>query len=478
MPKAPSGQSRPRIEPSTLEHMLRSLPQLPPVVRYYDDFDDKLRSLSEVRQGDALGLHINGRLFRLDFSRYPPTYSALQKHLLVFLLGEDLRISTCFNVLNAAMHLDVHDVEHIVKAGPPGISAIWLALRARQLPVHAYRFVKAVLRLLCRHRLCGWSESYLTYVSTSLPGPATDKYARVRSGDVFLSADEEAAIVRYLDETSDLVRASGWSGLAYEALCDAAMVLCSYQFAMRPIQVAMLTMRDIRIWKPERDTEPTVHLTFLMVKQQGKLRKRPMVRRVKQEWGVLFIALVAYADSQGRNASDRVFGVSSNHEAGALHRLLGKRSQMTREPSCGASPISTRWCASTATGEGTRRTQHRSGAEHQVVRIAPPDKALPRLDFRRLPASGPGFYNFHVYRCKSNTRAGLLGFCKRFGACVMCVASTGGFRWRTTTTNLAVRRANRPTGNTTRIALLPTSGYSVRSPESGKCTPTRTPAGK
>jgi integrase len=123
----------------------------------------------------------------------------------------------------------------------------------------------------------------------------------VRSGDVFLSADEEAAIVRYLDETSDLVRASGWSELAYEALCDAAMVLCSYQFAMRPIQVAMLTMRDIRIWKPEPDTERTVHLTFLMVKQQGKLRKRPMVRRMKQEWGVLFSALVAYADSQGRN---------------------------------------------------------------------------------------------------------------------------------------------------------------------------------
>ncbi|OWJ57404.1 tyrosine-type recombinase/integrase [Paraburkholderia caledonica] len=328
MPKAPSAQIRPRIVPSTLEHMLSSLPQLPPVVRYYDDFDDKLRSLSEVRQGDALGLHINGRLFRLDFSRYPPTYSALQKHLLVFLLGEDLHISTCFNVLNAAMHLDVHDVEHIVEAGPTGISAIWLALRARQLPVHAYRFVKAVLRLLCRHRLCGWSESYLTYVSTSLPGPATDKYARVRSGDVFLSADEEAAIVRYLDETSDLVRASGWSRLAYEALCDAAMVLCSYQFAMRPIQVAMLTMRDIRIWKPEPDTEPTVHLTFLMVKQQGKLRKRPMVRRVKQEWGILFIALVAYADSQGRNANDRVFGVSSNHEAGSriarrLERLIG-----------------------------------------------------------------------------------------------------------------------------------------------------------
>jgi hypothetical protein len=58
-----------------------------------------------------------------------------------------LALLRCSERSNAS---DVHDVEHIVEAGPTGISAIWLALRACQLPVHAYRFVKAVLRLLCR----------------------------------------------------------------------------------------------------------------------------------------------------------------------------------------------------------------------------------------------------------------------------------------------------------------------------------------
>ena len=312
---------------SLLERIVAALPELPPVIRYYDDFEDKPRSIPEVRQADVFGLHINGRMLRLDLGRYPPAYGAVQKHLLVFLLGEDLHISTCFNVLSAAMHLDANDVERVVASGPTGISAVWMALRARQLVVHAYRFVKAVLRLLCRHRLHGWSESYLTYVSSALPGPASDSYARVRSGDVFLTADEEAAIVRYLDDTSSVVKSRGWSGLAYEELCDAAMVLCSYQFAMRPIQIAMLTRRDIRIWESEPG-ELAVHITFLMVKQRGRLRKRPMVRRVKQEWAVLFVALVAYADAQRRGASDRVFGVSSNHEAGTriarrVERLIG-----------------------------------------------------------------------------------------------------------------------------------------------------------
>ena len=175
---------RGQAEPSVLESMVASLPELPPVVRYYDDFDDQLRSIPAVRQTDVFGLHINGRMSRLDFGRYPAVYGAVQKHLLVFLLGEDLHISTCFNVLIAAMHLDVHDVDRVVAAGPTRISTIWMALRARQLPVHAYRFVKAVLRLLCRHRQHGWSESYLTYVSAALPGPASYSYAGVRSCDV------------------------------------------------------------------------------------------------------------------------------------------------------------------------------------------------------------------------------------------------------------------------------------------------------
>ncbi len=261
--------------------------------------------------------------------RYPAAYGALQKHLLVFLLGEDLHISTCFNVLSAAMHLDANDVERVVAAGPTGISTVWMALRARQLVVHTYRFVKAILRLLCRHRLYGWSELYLTYVSTALPGPTSDSYARVRSGDVFLTADEEAAIVRYLDDTSSFVKANGWSSLAYEDLCDASMVLCSYQFAMRPIQIAMLTRRDIRIWEAEPDADPAVHVTFLMAKQRGKLRKRPMVRRIKQEWAVLFVTLVAYVDARRCEAGDRIFGVSSNHEAGTriarrVERLIGE----------------------------------------------------------------------------------------------------------------------------------------------------------
>ncbi|WP_197388891.1 hypothetical protein [Ralstonia pseudosolanacearum] len=59
-----------QAEPSALlERMVAALPELPPTIRYYDDFDDKPRSISEVRQTDVFELHINGRMYRLDLGR-------------------------------------------------------------------------------------------------------------------------------------------------------------------------------------------------------------------------------------------------------------------------------------------------------------------------------------------------------------------------------------------------------------------------
>lgn len=324
MPESSPSPLREHSEAFALKSVLESLPTLPRALRYYDDFDEKFRVISEFQVAHVIELHVNGVKLRLHLHRFPGPYAALQRHLLVFLLGIDLHISTCFHTLAAAAHLDMHEIDKIVAAGPTQIAASWMTLRARQLPIQAYRFVKALLRLLCAHRQHGWSKSYLAYISAALPGPASDKYAGVRSGDVFLTTDEEAIIVRYLDDAADLAGRLGWAGVSHDQLCGAAMVLCCYQFAMRPIQVAQLTLRDVRTWRVLPAGELSVHLTFLMAKQRGRLRHRPMVRRVKQEWAVLFTALLAHAASQGREASDRLFNVTSSQEASyRIARCIG-----------------------------------------------------------------------------------------------------------------------------------------------------------
>jgi integrase len=178
---------------------------------------------------------------------------------------------------------------------------------------------------LCEHRLFGWSADYSVYIRTALPLPARDAYAGVRSGDVFLGADEEAAIVRHLDEMTAALTSSAGTDPLHEDVCDAGMLLCAYQFAMRPIQIARLTMRNVRFWQDAPDGPPTVHLTFHMAKQQSDAKKKPLTRRVKREWAPILVALNAQRQAEGLAGAGRFFAVQSNYEAGARIAALVRK---------------------------------------------------------------------------------------------------------------------------------------------------------
>jgi len=319
-------------EPSSaddvIEYILTAMPVLPPVIRYYDEFDDTQHSIRAPADTTVFELAINGRTVRVDFTRYEHRHALLLKHVFLFLLGQDLTVSTAANYLIAATHISMDDIIDVVRAGPLEIAPVWAGLRAREMPLSAYMLAKALLRLLCRYRLQGWSDAYGSYVTNTLPLPAHDAYAGVRSGDVFLNADEEASIVRHLDETVAALTSSSESAPAYEDLCDTGMLLCAYQFAMRPIQIAMLNVRNVRIWPDALDGLPTVHLTFHMAKQRSNAKRRPLTRRVKREWAVLFVELAKWRQAAGATGTARFFDVQSNHEAGAriaalVRKLIG-----------------------------------------------------------------------------------------------------------------------------------------------------------
>ena len=310
-----------------LAQVLTAMPALPPVIRYYDEFDDTQHSIRDPATTAIFELVINGRPVKVDFTSHEKSHALLLKHVFLFLLGQDLTVSTAANYLIAAAHLSREDVADIVRASPLGIAPVWARLRAREMPPSAYMLAKALLRLLCRHRLQGWSDAYSSYITNTLPLPARDAYAGVRSGDVFLSADEEAIIVRHLDETAAALTSPA-SVPVFEELNDAGMLLCAYQFAMRPIQIAMLNMRNVRIWHEAADGLPTVHLTFHMAKQRSDSKRRPLTRRVKREWAPLFVALNTWRQPDGAAGSARFFNVQSNYEAGAriaalVRKLIG-----------------------------------------------------------------------------------------------------------------------------------------------------------
>lgn len=305
-----------------------ALPVLPPVIRYYDDFDDKPRSIRAPAEQSVFELSINGNRVNVDFSRIDERCAYVFKHVFIFLLGQDLSVATAAQYVSYAHHLTVSDVSAILRAGPVAIGSVWVVLRARSMVDHTYLCAKCLLHLLCAHRLFGWSDDYRVYLRTALPLPARDAYAGVHSGDVFLGADEEAVVVRYLDEMAAALASSLTPSPSLTDICDAGMLLCAYQFGMRPIQIAMLSAGNVRIWLDASAGLPTVHLTFHMAKQRRDAKKRPLTRRVKREWVPIFVAIDSRRKAKGMTGSPRFFEVDSNYEAGAriaalVRKLIG-----------------------------------------------------------------------------------------------------------------------------------------------------------
>ena len=291
--------------------IVAQLPLLPPVVRYYDDFDEKQRSIRDPTTAKCFAVHIDGRVVKVSFDHLSEQLAPLIKHVFLHLLGEGLAPSSASKYALGSKAIGEAEIISLLGVAPTKIGSFWAVFFARGLPTEAYACAKSILRLLCKYRLNKWADSYDGVIS-ALPLPFKDKYAVVRSGEAFLSVDDEAAVVRFLDEAA--IQAEE-SLLALKEAQDAAMLLCAYQFAMRPVQIAMLTFRDVKVRREGVDILASVHITFRMAKQRSASAAKPLLRRVKREWTPLFVEIDRRFQADGDDAGARVFGAISANEA-------------------------------------------------------------------------------------------------------------------------------------------------------------------
>jgi integrase len=314
-----------------IKDVVISLPPLPSLIRYYDDFDDLLITIHSPLSLPDFLIANRGAKLRIDFSRFSDDVALLAKHVFVFLLASDIQAISAAKYVLGAINLSRHHVADLLTAGPSGISNVWARLNASNLPHQTFDFCKSLLRLLCAHRLCGWSNSY-NEILRSLPYPPIDKYAGIRSGDVFLSVESESAIVRYLDGiASDVNHPNDATRYSNSALADAAMIACAYQFGMRPIQIALLTLEDVRVRK--ETSGHSVHLKFRMVKQRNGRLAIPLVRKVKFEWSSIFVELHKRKLTLAGKPSDRFLDATSSQEVGTrITKLAGSLTSQVVTP--------------------------------------------------------------------------------------------------------------------------------------------------
>lgn len=265
---------------------LRSLPQLPRIIQYEDDYDERIRSIHVEESEDAADLHLSGEVAKLHFSKFEAgTRPLLRSFLLISL--QTLSPATVQNYYKHLIRIDGNDIEFLALCKPMDAKASWPVMLAKYSEEAAI-ILKALVAFLCQIRFCQWTPLHADFVRTALSVPkGRDAYASIRAGDCFLSTDEEARLVRWIDDT-----AQSASELGKPDLEIACLVVCSYQMGMRPKQLGMLRKRDCSVRLSEVDGSEIVHLQFRMLKQRdATLSGLPLVRKVKREWASLFVAL-------------------------------------------------------------------------------------------------------------------------------------------------------------------------------------------
>jgi len=272
-------------------------------VKYYDDFTDSYAELRNLETG-VWKVTFDGRTKSFYFMDIDPSLRDVVMRWCSSILA-GLSPVTAYFYLDQFKSIPSDLIISVATCTPQNLRSEWNKLHAREIHYVAFAPISSFLGYLCRFSIGNWDSIWLDLIK-QLPYPKRDKYANVRVGDVFLTFEEEATIIRHIDDVCQKI-ATQQSAFADRLLERTAILVCSYQFGFRSKQIAMLEMRNIRIWNDGVDEFPAVHLTFSMIKQRTSKRVFPMVRRVKREWSVLFVELFERAKLRGMSGADHVF---------------------------------------------------------------------------------------------------------------------------------------------------------------------------
>lgn len=263
--------------------IIERLPPLPKTIYYEDDYDEVVRSVVADGALDEFSLVISGEKLTVSLRCFTAPLRTLVHHFLLYEL-QDAAPQSVYCYFAGLRRFSNELLSKFAVLDPLILRREWVQSTDGYFP-DVLMAVKSFLRYLCDLELGGWSLRFRRMVST-LNVPNRDAYAVVRSGDCFLGVDEEAALIRWIDKQVAAVAA-----LSTKELQRASLVICSYQFGMRPKQLGTLRKRDCEIRVNSEDGHASVYLTFRLLKQKDVQASRfPMQRKIKREWAPVLVA--------------------------------------------------------------------------------------------------------------------------------------------------------------------------------------------
>lgn len=293
-------------EGHSFDAAVAELPPLPAIIEYEDEYDEVVRSIRTRECWNEVAIHVSGESTIFRFNQIDSSVRELVRHYLLSNL-QVVAPGTMINYYRGIFAVQASDIKLVSCASPLEVKEAWPTLSAKY-PIQMMAALKSLLGFLCKCRFMSWSSLYADFVSYSLSLQGKDPYASVRSGSCFLTIEQEAKLVRWIDSA-----AQGSSALDRREVEIACLIVCSYQFGMRPKQLGMIRNRDCSVRQSTEDGTSIVHLTFRMIKQRDEqLSGLPLVRKVKREWAPLFSCLVQLKKGEPKDAF--LFGFKSRAE--------------------------------------------------------------------------------------------------------------------------------------------------------------------
>lgn len=279
-----------KLEPELLDEVARlslRLPSLPPVIRYFDDFENEWRSIRNLVDQTEIELTLDGTVQLIRLATLGPA-NEVYKHILVdwFSRFDPHSIAIQSAAISSYVaKVGLGSFVTLITAAPFEARAHWNATVVPNATAKQSESLRAALHSLCRLAIGQWTSSYIPLIS-ALTGPKIDRFRVVRAGDCFVPLDQQATIVNHIDGKCAELTVDPAS-LANDELRDVCMLVMSFQYAFRPGQIARIDLVDVRLF-----STGAVHVAVSLIKQQDSSKRIRINRKIKREWGPLFSELV------------------------------------------------------------------------------------------------------------------------------------------------------------------------------------------
>ena len=261
------------------EEISKGLPDLPTIIRYYDDLLGEKLTIRNLETLDVLEM-VNSAPIRFDGLGHG--YKKLLKHAFYYYL---MKLSRHTAQASASKWI-IFDREL------PGLLTSFAGLEFKYAKViwdtlifpritHSSdgNCIRSLLRYFADVGIGEWNSSYKSWIA-NLSNVKSNAFQAVRDQSTFIPISDQHKIIHFLNYSAR--RASSRTMHRIE-LEEAAVLAMAFSYGVRPIQMALMTPNDITLTNHEQ-----TRLRYPWRKQKNDLKSRWKIQRVKSEWSPIF----------------------------------------------------------------------------------------------------------------------------------------------------------------------------------------------